>query len=500
VDLARLIDLEVQAAQDEGADAEALRARDRGIALTLDVDPADSEALVAGWLAALRARSGAPTVGERVTGALHIATGLLVALGLASGAGAAAGALAYDGTHPINAVAFFGALVLPQLALLVLLVLRLVVGGVAVRAPSGPAAGLVMDGARWLWGALARRVGRAKRDGPEEIGAWIARLHRTRGRVSLYGRVEGWSVLAATQAFAVAFNVAALGVCLARVSLSDLAFGWATTLAADAASVQRLTSWIALPWGWAWPDAVPAADLVAATRYSRLEGAYVGSGGTRAGAELAAGGWWPFLVASLVTYGLVPRAVVLALSGWMRSRALADLPTDVPHIDRIVRRLRAPRVETRGLSAEAPARFDGAAAGEVGSAPPALERRWALVAWRDVPGAAGAAGERAARALDLPAATVVGQGGGGFAEEERTLAEIRGADVGAVVVLAEAWEAPDKALLRFVRGARAAVGPERPVVVALVSADGPVSDGEAQLWREGLAALGDPWIALEVVP
>lgn len=88
---------------------------------------------------------------------------------------------------------------------------------------------------------------------------------------------------------------------------TDLAFGWSSTLMDDQQTILALANNVAAPWQWFWPAAVPDATLIEATRYVRI---------APAGDVAMAGDWWPFLMASLLFYNLMPRALlrgVLAL-------------------------------------------------------------------------------------------------------------------------------------------------------------------------------------------
>ncbi|MFW6052000.1 MAG: DUF2868 domain-containing protein, partial [Myxococcota bacterium] len=101
-------------------------------------------------------------------------------------------------------------------------------------------------------------------------------------------------------------------------------------------------------------------------------------------------------------------------------------------------------------------------------------------------------------------ATLVGAGGTDFASD-RKMASTLGSELGPeapVVVVAEAWEAPDEALLRFLRDVRAAVAPRQPIVVGLVGAadeDGwsPAAEADVQTWQDRLATLEDPFLGFE---
>lgn len=93
---------------------------------------------------------------------------------------------------------------------------------------------------------------------------------------------------------------------LALLLFTDLAFGWSSTLVNDA---QQITAWsrvLATPWAWCWPAAVPSAELIEATRYTRIN------------PQMAqvhwAGEWWQFLLASLLVYNVLPRLLLSALA------------------------------------------------------------------------------------------------------------------------------------------------------------------------------------------
>jgi hypothetical protein len=81
----------------------------------------------------------------------------------------------------------------------------------------------------------------------------------------------------------------------------------------------------------------------------------------------------------------------------------------------------------------------------------------------------------------------------------RLAAELDAADP--VVVVAEAFEAPDRATVRFVRSLREALGPRRHLVVLVVDLGADAVRGAAEpdlrVWRDGLARLEDPYLAVE---
>lgn len=489
VTLSELVDLEAQLARDRDVPADALEIRDRS--LLGAVRPGDRRRgeLLRRWLAGIRERDPAALFpGRAVSRALRALEAALAVAGLVLGWGAASALFHYAGEHPVNVWDVLLLLVGVQVLLLLLLLAALAL----------PLAGLgsgflgpIRAAVAAAYPRLAARLGRGER--AEE---WRALWHRLRSRRSLYARIEPWVLLGTTQIFAVAFNVGALLGCLRLVVFSDLAFAWSTTLVElDAGRFHALVSAIAWPWSRLWPDAVPPLSLVEATRYSRLEGAYLEAGSGRAADPALVGGWWRFLIAAITTYGLVPRAVALAVGRARQARLLARLPLDDAEVARVLRRLSEPHVETRAVVPEAGAPPEP---GLLAPSPvPAPGRRCAVVLWRDVPPSAALQAAVARHAgCEVGALLPAGGRDGG---ETPTGVALDGADP--VLVVAEGFEAPDRAALRLVRELRLALGPRRHVVVVLVEVEdgrvGPAPEAEVRIWRDGLARLQDPYVGVE---
>lgn len=490
--LANLIDLEAQLARDRDEDPDALAARDRALLPGGAPDRGSRGALIATWLDALRAREArALFPGAAVAGALATIRAMLALLGVLLGWGAATAVLTGGGRHPVNVWDFLLAFVGVQLALLALLVASFLL---PLAAMGRPVLG-VFRGV--LAGVYPRVAARALDAGGERIREWSALWHRARSRRSLYHAVEPWLLLAATQAFAVAFNVGALAAILRLVVFTDVAFGWSTTLAGlDAQRFHSIVAALAAPWRALWPAAVPDPGLVAATRYSHLEAAYLLAGAGRSARPEIVGGWWPFLVAALLAYGLLPRLVLLAAAQLRTSRILARLPLDDAEVARLLARLTTPHLETRATSPEATPGAPGLPPAR-GGAPANGRGPASIVLWRDVPG--GPALESAlARCLGAPLARTRAAGGRDHDGPE-DWARFAGAGE-QVVVVAEAFEPPDGGVRRLLSDLRRALGPRRLLLVVLVGESdgpGPPRDADVRIWRDALATLADPFLSVE---
>jgi hypothetical protein len=493
--LADLIDLEAQLGRDRAADPGALAARDRALLARDKLEGGSRSDVLRRWLVALRAAEpGELHPGRTVAGVLRGIRAALIIFGLLLGWSAAAALLRYTGQEPVNVWDFLLVFVGVQLLLFALLLSSFFL---PVAALGTPLLGLF----RGLLAAIYPRLA-ARQLGTDggRLAEWRTFWHRLRSRRSLYHHVEPWLLLGMTQAFGVAFNIGALLGCLRLIVFSDIAFSWSTTLVQlDPNRFHALLHALAAPFAWLWPDADPSPALVEATRYSRLAGSYLLSGAGRAAHPELVGGWWPFLLCALVTYGLLPRLAALIGAQVRAARLLALLPLDDAEVTRVLRRLSEPRVETRSPTAELPPPHAGKA--PLGSRFVPEGTRCALVLWRDVPSTPEL---EAAVARQTRCAVAGVHAAGGRDYEEGTLdweRVVNGA--GAVVVVAEGWEAPDKAALRLIRELRRKLGPRRHVAVLLaeLGAAGirPSLASEVRIWEENLAGLEDPYLAVEAL-
>ncbi len=100
----------------------------------------------------------------------------------------------------------------------------------------------------------------------------------------------------------------ALGMLLALLLyllVTDLAFGWSSTLDVSPQSLHALLAALAWPWQQLWPEAVPSLSLVEQTRYFRSAPGAVST-------PAALGQWWRFLLMCLLVYVVLPRMLSYA--------------------------------------------------------------------------------------------------------------------------------------------------------------------------------------------
>ena len=162
-----------------------------------------------------------------------------------------------------------------------------------------------------------------------------------------------------------------------------------------------------------------------------------------------------------------------------------------------MRRLSEPHVETRSPSADAAGPAGARATPAASRTPPGT--RCTVVLWRDAP-ARPELEAAIARQTQCAIGGIHAAGGRDYEDERIDWGALaNGSD--SMVIVAEGWEAPDKALLRLVGDLRRAIGPRRHITVLLahVSEDGirPSLASEVRIWNDGLAPLEDPYLAVE---
>ncbi len=411
-------------------------------------------------------------------------TGAAAVVGLLLGYGSAMGLFYYDGTQPVNVVRILGVYVgLNALTLLLL-------GWAAL--PGGFGGGWLrrISPGRWVAAAagwVASRMGPDGR-GSEMVQAVRAVLGRAGAHQTLYGRVQKWQVLNWSQTAALTFNLGALAGALSLIVLSDLAFGWSTTLDIEPGVMHGITGWLSWPWGWAWRESVPTRQLVEVTQTYRAQWI------DRDTAPALAARWWPFVVTCIVVYGVLPRVLTWSVSRWRLREAVQRATAWTPGVDRLCSRMGSAVVSTRSVDREAPGSGD--------IVQPLLQTepmgdsacviRWASAPLpagmevRQITDAGGAelADDRAAIAAAV--AAVKGAGDAGHSEGElgnRTNHEER-----SVRVVVRAWEPPVLELLDFLEDLRVELGQGTVIEVQ------PVGAGDREVWRKRLTATGDPWL------
>lgn len=206
------------------------------------------------------------------------------------------------------------------------------------------------------------------------------------------------------------------------------------------------------------------------------------------------GGWWPFVLMTVLVYGALPRLVLMIVGLWRLRRATARLVLEDPEVTALLDRLDTPVVGLGGDVEEEVRASDGE--GLPAPREPVSAEGLVLVIWN------GALTPDAARrwlTANLGADTgCVGELGilQSEAEQRRLLGELRDSldgPVQRVVLVTKGWEPPLLELMDFIAVLREELGNECSITVVPVDVSGTrIRTDERDVWARALARVRDP--------
>jgi len=482
--LSELIDLHAALRLDSHTALDSRKQRDRRIGQALQQYRRQPVRQLRGWLERVEL-PGWRRDGHDAAQLYHVLCLMLTIAGLVTGWGLARAVLHYTGEAPINVVNALGLLVLPQLLLLLLWLVAAIPRRLPLFSSLQSALRLLNPGR--LAGLLAKVFPQQRRQSLETL--WDSE------NALLLAPAARWLFSLWSQLFAFWFNVGLLLALFYLISFSDLAFAWSTTLDLDNSSFHRLLNTLAWPWHSLFPDAVPSPELVEVSRYYRLD-----QGSLANGPEAAArlGGWWPFLVAAVVCYGLLPRLLTLVLSWRRLQHHLGSALTRLPGAPELLARMNSPLISTAALRPETAAEIR-LGNDSVVTQSAAYRLKCAVIDWC---GAIENRDQLSTHLQDMgiePLEFLNAGGARSTAQDKATVAELCKQVSEAVAVIAKAWEPPLLEFLDFLQEIRAQCGRRQPLIVVLWGGSSGVSEGDRDSWQLTLRQLRDPDLHLEVI-
>lgn len=394
-----------------------------------------------------------------------LSVGLLL-IGLFIGVFVASAALAYDGSYPVNLLLLLGVLVGLPLLLLIATLLTLPGWLPGRRSLSETFAALSLG--RWAMSWLDRIV-----SGSESGSLFDP------ARYSAFTR---WQLVLFSQWFAVGFFLGVLLSMWLLVAFSDLAFGWSTTLQLRSESVHGAFSAMAVPWAGWLPQATPDLALTEASRYQR---------GAESFDVSRLGEWWPFVMMTVLTYGLLPRGLLLIAGAWRLRRATRQWLLNNPEITALLDRLDSPELSF-AAAPEPPGTLE--APRVLAPIPLAAQDGVALLIWNEALSVAQAQ-EFAAQVLMVPAGSLHEFSiRDSAADQEQKLAALGTQLSGGerLIIIAKGWEPPLLEFLDFLTAVRARC-PQTSIAVAPVDVSGrAILDTDREVWARTLARSHDP--------
>jgi len=499
LNLAELINLECQLLKDNDINPATLRKRDRKIGQELAIQNLNRSKLFLAWLKRVQ------TFDQQSPGHL-LETGhrwfgfFLLILGLMMGGATAASVLSYNGSSPVNVVHFFAVIVGVQLITIILFVLNLLPISIKKFIPgSGDFYNFIRE-LSYLFSRLTAKIFSHLQTN-QLTKIWLD-LKQLKIRQKLYGSVEKWFVIGLTQRFSLAFNLGALATCLYLISFSDLAFAWNTTLQISTESFHKIVHIIAIPWSCLFPDGVPSLELVESSRYFRLNAEYIQSPThTTLPQAAVVGGWWKFLILSLIFYGLLPRIIIFSFAKLKLKNILSKLPLKSADFESLYDRLTRPLVETQSIRQDDP--VSEIALPDSKQTLNLKNKYCTLIKWAD---------------LEMPEnefAQIINLRFGWKIKDKLTAGSLdyQSSDTttykfikdqkeqNPILILAESWE-PPTAIIHFLRQLRKMISNNRQIIIGLINSDSkqkkqPPLLSDLNSWKIEMAALSDPYLRVE---
>lgn len=336
-----ILDLDFLLSQDEKQESVAhpdrIAARDRDIFRQMDRPDADDSSLLLGWLTHRKQRFFDETGGSgRLPGAVYsrlirFLTVLSALAGVFLGLGLAYTFLAYHGIRPVNVTLFFAIFILVPAGLFLLTLAGLLLRWSGRRLTTHTA----------LWALAFNGLPRLLK----KTGWSVSDMEMVRYVASLmdrktYRRLFFWPVFTLASLFAACFSLGALGGTLFRVTVSDVAFGWQSTILTQSSRVQELVAAVALPWSAWLPRAVPTPADIEGSRIILKQGI-----ASLTQAHLVS--WWPFLCMGMLCYAVLPRLVLILAARRARESACGAFDAGQPRLRRLILRMKSPVMDIR---------------------------------------------------------------------------------------------------------------------------------------------------------
>jgi len=265
---------------------------------------------------------------------------IMVFSGFIAGISLAYSFLAYHGAHPINVTVFMALFVVFQVVLILFILMLLVRRAIGSKNREGRFPGslihmvlfsLIFD----VLPKILKKTGWAVFKNSLETLEYTSSLIRMKSRE--YKNLLFWPFFMLTSAVALSFSAGALGGTFFRVIVSDMAFGWQSTLMATSSKVHGLVSFITLPWSWFIPEhlAHPSLEQIEGSRIILKDGISV-----LATQDLVS--WWPFICLTILFYAVIPRGFLIVWGLLAQRQAIRKFNFNRPRFRQLIVRMQSP--------------------------------------------------------------------------------------------------------------------------------------------------------------
>lgn len=495
--LSEIINLEYQLYKDAQSDPVKVRERDREIGRDYSGSDKDRTSLFRFWLNKLENKSVYP--GQSMVSRLTFLRYSIFFFFLISGAMTCASVLAYDGSQPVNVVNFLAVFIGFQVLLYVLFILNILPGMIRSKIPF---IGDFYRFAKFLFNWIMRTASNLLHKNKTESAHQITNVfHRAKSRHVIYNKIERWTLFSITQLGGFAFSLGALAACACLITFSDLAFAWNTTLDISPEFFHKIVSVISTPWIMIFNNLTPSYELVESTRFFRLNGGY----SSAQSSALLAGGWWPFLICALFFYGLLPRFIFMMLSRYLVFRTLAKTPFLSAEFDSLHRRLTSPIYSTQSTEKQHSKSISDKMQSNNHNDAPLNAETCHLIVWGESELSENKIREIVQTRFHWNILKISNAGMFDNDQDKQTLEQYENnSDIEPILLLAESWEAPGKAIIHFLHSLRMNIKENRMIVIGLINLNSEnkimaPSQADWQNWQNVIMKLSDAFTCVEPI-
>ncbi|MCF6248191.1 MAG: DUF2868 domain-containing protein, partial [Desulfobacula sp.] len=298
--------------------------------------------------------------------------------------------------------------------------------------------------------------------------------------------------------FSISFSTGALIGTFFRVMVSDIAFGWQSTILTSSQTVHMIIARMAWPWtGWLVSIAHPRLDQIEGSRIVLKDGISV-----LATQDLVS--WWPFLCMGILFYAVLPRLILILAGLFAQRRALEGFDFKSPMFNDLVARMQSPLlfVESREMPVsrvikENPIKFMDRVPQFLDD--PVIQGQSAIVLLSEK--AYGKDAEEAVlQGIEVTMFYKVKQIldiDFNFDADESAIKKIDPNEIDQVILVQEVWQPPIRGLLFFISRLAKAVPGGLPVLVLLTGDAGQpeltldADDIDFDIWKNAVFKLGN---------
>lgn len=229
--------------------------------------------------------------------------------------------LAYHGASPVNVALFIALFVAGQAALILLTVFFLFLRKLKFKAKPGEQKNSIMHAllSSLFFQLLPAFFKKTDSRPAKKTGAALfhaSALIRMKSRE--YQAFFFWPFFILISIFSFCFALGTFCGTFFKIMVSDMAFGWQSTLVTSAKTIHTFLTWMALPWSWMIPENLSLPNL------SQIEGSrIILKDGISVLATQNLISWWPFLCLSIFYYAVLPRLMLMATGILAHRRTLS---------------------------------------------------------------------------------------------------------------------------------------------------------------------------------